>query len=90
MSADGHSRSSERTQTGAPEGFLPGEPIAIVGMACRFPGSERLSDFWQQLITGENLVVEGPPGSVVGRAGRLFPDSDAKTMPSASARSSKI
>ena len=78
MSADGHSRSSEKTQTGAPEGFLPGEPIAIVGMACRFPGSERLSDFWQQLITGENLVVEGPPGSVVGRAGRLFPDSDAK------------
>ncbi|MDE2719062.1 SDR family NAD(P)-dependent oxidoreductase [Candidatus Palauibacter polyketidifaciens] len=53
----------------------PGEPIAIVGMACRFPGSRTLSDFWRQLIAGENAVVEGPPGSVIGRAGRLFPDS---------------
>ena len=69
---------SEESETGARDNALPVEPIAIVGMACRFPGSERLSDFWQQLITGENLVVEGPPGSVAGRAGRLFPDSDAK------------
>ena len=78
MNTGEHFESSEKTQTGAPEGFLPVEPIAIVGMACRFPGSERLSDFWRQLVAGKNLVVEGPPGSVVGRAGRLFPDSDAK------------
>ena len=54
------------------------EPIAIVGMACRFPGSESLSDFWRQLVAGENAVVEGPPGSIIGRVGQLFPESNAK------------
>ena len=53
-------------------------PIAIVGMACRFPGSRRLSDFWRQLVAGEDAVVEGPPGSVIGRIGRLFPESSAR------------
>lgn len=53
------------------------EPIAVVGMACRFPGSTGLSDFWRQLIAGENAVVEGPPGSVIGRFGQLYPESNA-------------
>ena len=51
------------------------EPIAVIGMACRFPGSKGISDFWRQLVAGENAVIEGPPGSVIGRAGRLFPES---------------
>ena len=51
----------------------PMEPIAIVGMACRFPGSDGLSSFWRQLINGENAVVEGPAGSIVGRWGPQFP-----------------
>ena len=51
----------------------PIEPIAIVGMACRFPGSDGLSSFWQQLIEGKNAVIEGPAGSVVGRWGPQFP-----------------
>ncbi len=33
--------------------------IAIVGMACRFPGAEGLSDFWRQLAAGENAVTDG-------------------------------
>ena len=51
-----------------------GEPIAIVGMACRFPGARNLSDFWRLLETGRNAVIEGVPGSGVGRVGELFPD----------------
>ncbi|MXX69618.1 MAG: acyltransferase domain-containing protein [Gemmatimonadales bacterium] len=51
----------------------PEEPVAIIGMACRFPGSKDLSGFWRQLLAGENAVVEGPPGSVIGRTGRQFP-----------------
>ncbi len=47
-------------------------------MACRFPGSNGISDFWRQLVAGENAVIEGPPGSVIGRAGRLFPESGAQ------------
>ncbi len=64
---------------GPPDGTRPAfQPIAIVGMACRFPGSRSLSDFWRQLVAGENAVVEGPPGSVIGRTGRLFPESGTR------------
>ena len=33
--------------------------IAIVGMACRFPGAPDLSSYWQRLLAGANLVSEG-------------------------------
>ena len=78
MGTDGHANPSGETEAAGPEVSRPAERIAIVGMACRFPGSEKLADFWRQLVGGENLVVEGPPGSVVGRSGRLFPASDAR------------
>ena len=51
-----------------------GETVAIVGMACRFPGADGLSDFWRMLMAGESGVIEGGPGSGVGRIGELFPD----------------
>ena len=51
------------------------QPIAIVGMACRFPGGEDLAAFWRLLDAGETAVTEGSPGSGVGRVGQLlFPD----------------
>ncbi|MYG49963.1 MAG: hypothetical protein F4164_11525, partial [Gemmatimonadales bacterium] len=56
----------------------PNEPVAIIGMACRFPGSKNLSGFWRQLLAGENAVVEGPPGAVIGRPGRQFPQFSAR------------
>ena len=48
------------------------EPIAIVGMACRFPGADDIDAFWRLLHSGRNAVSEGAPGSGVGRAGELF------------------
>lgn len=27
-------------------------PIAVIGMACRFPGATSISEFWQLLIDG--------------------------------------
>ena len=57
---------------------LPGsqtaEPIAVVGMACRFPRANDVSAFWRLLEAGENAVSEGVPGSGVGRVGELFRD----------------
>ena len=53
----------------------PTQPIAIVGMACRFPMAEDLSAFWRLLEAGENGVTEGVPGSGVGRFGELFSDA---------------
>jgi polyketide synthase PksN len=36
------------------------EPIAVVGMACRFPQSPTLEAFWRNLEEGRNLVTEVP------------------------------
>ena len=54
-------------------------PIAIVGMACRFPGATGLTAFWKQLENGECAVIEGSPGSGSGRIGELFPDSGVQS-----------
>ena len=51
-----------------------GEPIAIVGMACRFPGAVGVPAFWRLLDGGVNAVTEGVPGSGSGRIGELFPN----------------
>jgi acyl transferase domain-containing protein/SAM-dependent methyltransferase len=37
------------------------EPIAIVGLAGRMPGSRDLDDFWQKLLAVECMVREIPP-----------------------------
>ncbi len=51
-----------------------GEPIAIVGMACRFPGADDIAAFWRLLEDGRNTVQKGIPGSGIGRVGALFPE----------------
>ena len=75
-------RSADYSQAAAAEPDIrnrPGsqseEPIAVVGMACRFPGANGVSAFWRLLEAGENAVSEGVPGSGVGRVGELFQDA---------------
>ena len=58
-----------------PEASGSNEPIAIVGMACRFPGADGLAAFWRMLEAGESGVIEGVPGSGEGRIGALFPEA---------------
>src|SRR5690606_14349002 len=36
------------------------EPIAIVGMACRFPGAPSVAAFWDLLAAGRDAIVEVP------------------------------
>jgi len=36
------------------------EQIAIVGVGCRFPGADDVSEFWRVLSKGENHVIEVP------------------------------
>ena len=50
-------------------------PIAVVGMACRFPGAPDVPAFWRLLEDGASAVTEGLPGSGVGRVGELFTDA---------------
>ena len=43
------------------------EPIAIVGMGCRFPGAEGPRAFWDLLRRGTDAVTEAPAGRWDGR-----------------------
>ena len=61
------------------EVFRSGEPIAIVGMACRFPGAENIAAFWKLLENGGNAVKEGVPGSGPGRWGQIFSDDTVQS-----------
>ncbi|NTW01953.1 MAG: acyltransferase domain-containing protein, partial [Oscillochloris sp.] len=48
----------------APIADLPqgrGEPIAIVGLGCRFPGADGPAAFWQLLYDGVDAISEVPP-----------------------------
>lgn len=49
-------RVSERPQPGA----VADQAIAIVGMACRFPGGADLDDFWTLLERGDEAIVDIP------------------------------
>ena len=41
------------------------DPIAIVGMAGRFPGGPTLPAFWKQLASGAHLVTRGRPDDLL-------------------------
>ena len=72
---DNESTTPPRTESAAD----PSAPVAIVGMACRFPGGPDLAAFWRLLSDGKTAVTEGVPGSGVGRVGQvLFPDGPAE------------
>ena len=48
------------------------EPIAIIGMSCRFPGgSETPAKYWQMLMSGHDAIVTRPEGRWL--------DTDAQT-----------
>ncbi|WP_206786067.1 type I polyketide synthase [Amycolatopsis sp. MtRt-6] len=58
-----------RTLTGADEPEArPGtdrrrtDPIAVVGLGCRFPGADGPDEFWDLLRTGRDAVRTAPPG----------------------------
>jgi acyl transferase domain-containing protein/acyl-CoA synthetase (AMP-forming)/AMP-acid ligase II/acyl carrier protein len=54
-------------------------PIAIIGMACRFPGAENLEALWHLLADGRDAVSE-VPGDRWNAAALYNPDPDANGM----------
>ena len=38
------------------------EPIAVVGIACRFPGADGPEAFWQLVINGVDAITDMPAG----------------------------
>ncbi len=51
---------ADRTQTVAPE-ETAAEPLAIVGMGCRFPGAAGAAAFFEMLCRGDDPISEVPP-----------------------------
>ena len=48
------------------------QPIAIVGMGCRFPGANNPSEFWEILQNGVHKITKDPidrPTQMTGWAG---------------------
>ncbi|HEY8687351.1 MAG TPA: beta-ketoacyl synthase N-terminal-like domain-containing protein [Chloroflexota bacterium] len=37
------------------------EPIAVIGVACRFPGADGPEKFWDALLEGKDAITEVPP-----------------------------
>lgn len=37
------------------------EPIAIIGVGCRFPGADNPESFWELLRSGQDAITEVPP-----------------------------
>ena len=48
-------------QISAPQdGRYPDHAIAVVGMACKFPGADSVEEFWELLTSGRSMVEEMP------------------------------
>ena len=73
---------SESPEPLAPEPTVPvrtdDDGIAVVGMACRFPGAGNLSEFWELLEAGADAITDGrrDAGSWSGAVG----DPDAEDV----------
>lgn len=52
---------SQGKETGSHKAGGSNDPIAIVGMACRFPGSPNIDEFWKLLTEGRDAITEVPP-----------------------------
>ena len=41
-------------------GHYPDHAVAVVGMACKFPGADSLEEFWELLTSGTSMLQEMP------------------------------
>jgi iturin family lipopeptide synthetase A len=60
---------------GEPAG-RPGDPIAIVGLACRLPGAAGAGEFWDLVRAGRCAVVEMPPERRGGQLAAGLPEAE--------------
>lgn len=56
----------------------PGNAIAIVGMACRFPGANTLEEFWDLLAAGESKISRVPLVRFSTQGLRRSPDPETQ------------
>ena len=56
----------------------PDHAIAVVGMACKFPGADSVGEFWELLTAGTSMVEEMPDARFLARDLRRSPDGKLK------------
>ncbi|CAM5674781.1 amino acid adenylation domain-containing protein [Streptomyces chartreusis] len=62
---------ARRVATPSSEGGAGSVPLAVVGMACRFPGAETPEAFWELLVSGRDTMTAVPDDRWSdGQAGR--------------------
>ena len=62
----------------AAEQEYPPNSIAIVGMACRFPGADSVDEFWKLLISGISMVEPLPSDRLQVNGKRISSHSDMR------------
>lgn len=60
------------------DGRYPDHTIAVVGMACRFPGADSIEEFWELLSSGTSMVEEMPNERFSSQGLRRSQDSKLK------------
>lgn len=55
------------------------EPVAIVGMSCRFPGADSVEEYWDLLIEGRDCIQKVPEHRWPSAKGQEFRDVQVHT-----------
>ncbi|MGW7530623.1 type I polyketide synthase, partial [Streptomyces sp. NPDC054783] len=75
----GGATDAERAETGVTGPITDDEPIAIVGMSCRYPGGVQTpEDLWNLVLGGVDAISEFPQGRGWDLAALYDPDPDGK------------
>lgn len=63
---------------GSPDGRYPSHAIAVVGMACKFPGADSIDEFWQIITAGTSMCEQMPSERFSMEGLRRSPDNKLK------------
>jgi len=80
LSIDGVLRSTTVTPSASTpqDRSYPDHSIAVIGMACRFPGADSVEEFWDLLVNGGSMCAEMPPERFSTKGLRRSPDGKLK------------
>ncbi|WP_158795359.1 type I polyketide synthase [Pedobacter sp. L105] len=60
VSVENYTHIQEAILSAPPEGMEKSLDVAIVGMACVFPGAKNIEEYWRNIVLGKDAVTEVP------------------------------